>query len=130
MDEDTKEVLDKTKKDYLSLIYKYRYTVTIIIFIFLCIFSTWIGGFFPRESVVTEIVTTTTESIAEETRKQIKEKDEMITNLQDKIADSQEKVEDLNTIILKLRKEKENVQIPKNIKEIKDMSNKLGYPTI
>lgn len=130
MDEETKEVVNKTKSDFLGLIYKYKYPITIIIFIFLCIFSGWIGGFYPRDSVVSEIVTTTTESIQEEANKQIKEKNKIIENLQDRIADSQERVDDLNTIISKLRKEKENVQTPKNIKEIKDMSNKLGYPTI
>jgi TolA-binding protein len=130
MDEETKEVVNKTKSDFLNLIYKYKYAITVIFFIFLCILCSWGGGFFPRDSVVSEIITTTTESIAEEAKKQIKEKDKVIEDLQDKISDSQERVDDLNTIISKLRKEKDNVQTPKNIKEIKDMSNKLGYPTI
>lgn len=122
-------VIEKSK-GFLKFIYKYRIYLYGVILIFVISSSTWIGGYFPRDSVIKEIVTSTTTSVNENTKNQMKEKEKEIELLEEMLQNSSKRVEDLNETILKLRKEKDNVQVPKNIKEIKNMSNKLGYPTL
>ncbi len=110
-----------------NLLLPYKIPLMIIAIILLCVIAWWISCQFSAVGYIDEYLNQRQEQIKKEYENMIKEKDKKIIELNKKLELSNVKINKLNNEIDVLRKKKENINEPKDIKEAKDRLRMLGY---